>query len=84
MEVRGEVYMSISSFEKTNEDRKKKGLTLFANPRNAAGGSLRQLDANITNERQLDHFAYSLVNPEKYGIRTHEELLTQLKNGALT
>ena len=79
MEVRGEVYMSISSFEKTNEDRKKKGLTLFANPRNAAGGSLRQLDANITKERQLDHFAYSLVNPEKYGIRTHEELLTQLK-----
>lgn len=79
MEVRGEVYMSISSFEKTNEDRKKKGLTLFANPRNAAGGSLRHLDANITKERQLDHFAYSLVNPEKYGIRTHEELLTQLK-----
>ncbi len=79
VEVRGEVYMSIESFEKTNGDRKKKGLPLFANPRNAAGGSLRQLDASITKERQLDHFAYGLVNPEKYGIRTHEELLKQLK-----
>ena len=79
VEVRGEVYMSIESFEKTNGDLKKKGLPLFANPRNAAGGSLRQLDASITKERQLDHFAYGLVNPEKYGIRTHEELLKQLK-----
>ena len=74
VEVRGEVYMSIESFEKTNGDRKKTRLPLFANPRTAAGGSLRQLDASITKERQLDHFAYGLVNPEKYGIRTHEEL----------
>ena len=75
MEVRGEVYMSKIVFNKLNEEREKNNQQLFANPRNAAGGSLRQLDAQITKERQLDHFAYTLVNPEKYNMKSQSETL---------
>ena len=66
VEVRGEVYMKKSVLDKLNEERKNDGLPLLANPRNAAGGSLRQLDPNITKQRKLDQFAYTLVNPETY------------------
>lgn len=79
LEVRGEVYMSKAVFEKLNDERISSGLALFANPRNAAGGSLRQLDAEVTKQRQLEHFAYTLVNPEKYDIHYQSDVMKFLK-----
>lgn len=60
-EVRGEVFMSAHSFEKLNKERKRKGMPLFANPRNAAAGSVRQLNPKITAERDLDFVVYDIV-----------------------
>ncbi|MGM9899975.1 MAG: NAD-dependent DNA ligase LigA [Bacilli bacterium] len=80
MEVRGEVYMSKPVFNELNEERKRNNQVLFANPRNAAGGSLRQLDATITKKRKLDHFAYTLVNPMDYGIYTQKDALNFLSS----
>ena len=80
IEVRGEVYMKKSVLDYLNDIRKEEGLDLFANPRNAAGGSLRQLDANITKERKLDQFAYTIVNPEKYNIKSQIEALKYLES----
>lgn len=79
IEVRGEIYMSKNSFTKCNEERKKKGENLFANPRNAAAGSVRQLDSSIAAKRNLDFMAYFLPNPDKYGIKTQDESLSFLK-----
>ena len=59
LEVRGEVYMPLKSFEKLNKEQKEKGEKIFANPRNAASGSLRQYDSKITASRDLDIFAYA-------------------------
>ncbi|MBI2958625.1 MAG: NAD-dependent DNA ligase LigA, partial [Chloroflexi bacterium] len=59
-EVRGEVFMSKASFKKLNEERAREGQALFANPRNAAAGSVRQLDPRITSQRQLDIYVYAL------------------------
>ncbi len=73
IEVRGEIYMSKKSFEEVNISRQKEGLSLFANPRNAASGSVRQLDSKIAAKRNLDCFLYQLVDPSKYGIKTQEE-----------
>lgn len=75
VEVRGEVYMRRSVLDYLNNQRKEQGIEPFKNCRNAAGGSLRQLDANITKSRQLDTFDYTLVNPEKYGIYNQIEAL---------
>ena len=75
LEVRGEVYMKRSVLESLNNERKEKGLDLFKNCRNTAGGSLRQLDSNITKERSLNNFCYTLVNPEKYNIKTQTKAL---------
>lgn len=75
LEVRGEVYMKRSILNELNEERKSKNLDLFKNCRNAAGGSLRQLDPNITRERKLDTFDYTLVNPENYGVHTQRDAL---------
>ena len=79
IEVRGEIYMSKSSFEKLNEERKEKGEKLLANPRNAAAGSVRQLDSKITAKRNLDFMAYFIPNPESYNIKTQQESLEFLK-----
>ena len=79
IEVRGEIYMSKVSFEKCNKERKEKGENLFANPRNAAAGSVRQLDSKIAAKRNLDFMAYFLPNPDKYGIKTQKESLAFLK-----
>lgn len=80
IEVRGEVYMKKSVLDEVNKKREKDNLPLFANPRNAAGGSLRQLDSNITRQRKLDQFAYTVVNPQLYGINTQMEALNYLRD----
>lgn len=80
VEVRGEVYMSKDVFTHLNEMRSKENLPLFANPRNAAGGSLRQLDASITKERKLEQFTYTLVNPENYNINTQVGAMEYMKS----
>lgn len=79
IEVRGEIYMSIDSFNKINESRKEKGLQLLANPRNAAAGSIRQLDPKVTRERELDFLAYFIPNPEDYGIKSQSESINFLQ-----
>ena len=79
IEVRGEIYMSKASFEKCNKEKEKRGENLFANPRNAAAGSVRQLDSNIAAKRNLDFMAYFIPNPDKYGIKTQGESLAFLK-----
>ncbi len=68
IEIRGEVYMRKDVFEHHNDERTKNGEEPFKNPRNAAGGSLRQLDSSITEARNLDFFAFAIVDPETYGI----------------
>jgi len=70
VEIRGEVYMPLSSFKKLNLERKKHGEAEFANPRNAAAGSLRQLDPKITASRQLAFMAYAVLG---FKTKTHEE-----------
>ena len=80
IEVRGEIYMSKKSFEELNKERDLKGENLFANPRNAAAGSVRQLDSKIAAKRKLDCFIYHLPNPEDYNISTHEDALKFMKS----
>ncbi|MCR5224490.1 MAG: NAD-dependent DNA ligase LigA [Alphaproteobacteria bacterium] len=77
-EVRGEVVMLKADFQKLNEERKKRGEKLFANPRNAAAGSLRQLDANITKERNLTFFAYAIYSDDM-SLSTQMDVLNTLK-----
>ena len=85
IEVRGEIYMSKRAFEMANIERSKNGENLFANPRNAAAGSVRQLDSKITAKRNLDYMAYFIPNPSDYGIKTQKESLDYLKElGFLT
>lgn len=79
IEVRGEIYMSKKSFEKCNIERRQNGENLFANPRNAAAGSVRQLDSSVAAKRGLDFMAYFLPNPDKYGIKTQSETIDFLK-----
>lgn len=79
IEVRGEVYLSKTSLEKINKEREKKGETLFQNCRNAAAGSVRNLDPKVTKERNLDCLIYHLPNPSDYGIKTHFESLEFMK-----
>ena len=79
IEVRGEIYMSKNVFENINKNRIQNGLTPFQNPRNAAAGSVRQLDSKIAAKRKLDSFIYHLPNPEDYNIKTHNEALNFMK-----
>ncbi|MDD4104178.1 MAG: NAD-dependent DNA ligase LigA, partial [Bacilli bacterium] len=74
-EIRGEVFMPKKSLHKLNEERKKIGEPLFANARNAAAGSIRQLDSSIAASRGLDAFWYYFVNAKDFGIRYHSEAL---------
>ena len=79
IEVRGEAYMPKKSFTKLNEGRAERGEDLFANPRNAAAGSLRQLDPKIAASRHLSTFIYSIGGDgEAYGIAGHAEMLDYL------
>ena len=73
LEVRGEVYMPKASFEKLNEDREASGEPIFANPRNAAAGSLRQLDSKITAGRKLDIFIFNIQQAQGIEYETHSE-----------
>ncbi|MDO4280820.1 MAG: NAD-dependent DNA ligase LigA [Peptococcaceae bacterium] len=70
--IRGEIYMSKAAFEKLNDDRDALGESLFVNPRNAAAGSLRQLDAGITAKRRLDGIFYTVLNDEECGLESQE------------
>ncbi len=75
LEIRGEVFMPKKSLNKLNEEREKNGEPLFANARNAAAGSVRQLDSSIAASRGLDAFWYYFVNARDFGIRYHSESL---------
>ncbi len=79
LEVRGEIYMSYTEFKKLNLFRQHQELPLFANPRNAAAGTLRQLDTSEVSKRHLDSFIYTLENPKKYGIKTQWDALNFMK-----
>ena len=80
IEVRGEIYMSKKVFEKLNKEREQEGKELFQNPRNAAAGSIRQLDSKIAAKRNLECFIYHLPNPLDYGITTHNDALQFMKD----
>ena len=75
IEVRGEIFMNKKTLEKINKKRLEKGQPLLQNVRNAAAGSIRQLDSKEAAKRELDNFIYYLPEPEKYGIKTHFEAL---------
>ncbi|MEG0077687.1 NAD-dependent DNA ligase LigA [Anaerorhabdus sp.] len=79
-EIRGEVYMPKSSFEALNEGKRQQGEPEFANPRNAAAGSIRQLDSKIAASRKLDAFWYHVPDGETYGLKTHYESLMWIKD----
>ncbi|NDY82692.1 NAD-dependent DNA ligase LigA [Orrella sp. NBD-18] len=78
VEVRGEVFMNLSDFRKLNEAQEKKGEKVFVNPRNAAAGSLRQLDSRITAQRPLRFFAYGWGEVGEAPFSTHSEMLDWL------
>lgn len=80
IEVRGEIYMSKKSLAEVNKARALNGLELLKNSRNAAAGSVKNLDTKVTSERKLDCFIYHLPNPEDYGLKTHYESLKFMKS----
>ena len=80
IDVRGEIYMPVSSFNKLNEESLKNGEKVFANPRNAAAGSLRQLDSSITAKRDLSMFTYTVILPkDNTTIKTHWDSIQYIK-----
>jgi DNA ligase (NAD+) len=79
LEVRGEVYLPLSKFKALNAELGKKGEKLFANPRNAAAGSVRQLDPRVTASRPLDFFAYGIGRLEGKKLETQWEVLAYLR-----
>ncbi len=78
IELRGEVYMPKKSFEQLNAKREENHEERFANPRNAAAGSIRQLDSSIAAQRKLDAFWYYFVNAAEFGIQTHHEAMERM------
>lgn len=80
IEVRGEIFMSKETLKKINEERLKNGEKPLQNPRNAAAGSIRQLDSKVAAKRNLDAFLYHLPNPLDYGIKTHHEALEYFRS----
>lgn len=80
VEVRGEVYMPKKSFEELNERQKKNNQALFANPRNAAAGSIRQLDSGVCASRKLDAYWYYFQNAQDFGILTQQEALDRMRS----
>lgn len=83
VEVRGEVFLDRNYFAALNEEREEAGEPLFANPRNAAAGSLRQLDPSVTARRKLSLYVYSLVSPEAFGLKSQAEVLEALAEAGL-
>ena len=79
IEVRGEIFMNKKTLEEINKVRKENNEPLLQNCRNAAAGSIRQLDSKVAARRKLDNFIYHLPDPEDYGITTHSEALDYLK-----
>jgi DNA ligase (NAD+) len=77
-EVRGEMLMPLAAFKRMNEEREEKGLSAFANPRNATAGTVRQLDASITAERRLDYFSYMLLKDGRTYFDRHWKTLDAL------
>ena len=80
IEVRGEIYMSKKVLEELNQERIKNNEPPLKNARNAAAGSIRQLDSKIAAKRKLDTFIYHLPNPEDFGIKTHYEAIEFMKS----
>ena len=80
IEIRGEIVLPLASFEKLNKERLEKGEELFANPRNAASGTLRQLDPKIVKERALYAYFYFLVEADKLGLKSHSESMKFLES----
>src|ERR1700683_4132189 len=78
-EVRGELLMPLSSFKKMNEERQAKGLSLFANPRNATAGTVRQLESRVTAERRLAYFSYMLLVDGRSYFDRHSKTLDALE-----
>ena len=79
-EARGEMLMPIASFKRMNDEREKQGLSLFANPRNATAGTVRQLEPGITAQRRLDYFAYMLISGGRNLFDQHWQALNALEN----
>ena len=79
IEVRGEIFMNKKTLKELNEKRKEKGESLLQNCRNAAAGSIRQLDSKVAAERKLDNFIYHLPDPEDYGLTTHSEAIEYMR-----
>jgi DNA ligase (NAD+) len=77
-EVRGELLMPLAAFKKMNEEREAKGLSQFANPRNATAGTVRQLESRVTAERRLDYFSYMLLRNGRTYFDRHSETLDAL------
>ena len=83
LEVRGEVYLAKDEFKRINVEREEEGLATFANHRNAAAGSLRQIDPKNTAKRRLNVFIYGAVNPGELNITSHYEMLNYLAEAGL-
>jgi DNA ligase (NAD+) len=82
-EVRGELLIPLAAFSKINEERETKGLPLFANPRNATAGTVRQLESKVTAQRRLDYFAYGLLQNGRTYFDRHSKTLDGLDAAGL-